>query len=179
MCVMPSPITVPVLQVDVPNGNGRTYPRAVMAAAIASYMLHGTRMGQIGMPEEATLYAKLSGTMAGVDLMRVSHTIEGLVLGEDGIVRGTIHGLPTPRGELMHRLLTLGWEFRTAGIGNVADDGTVTDFTLLSINLVSSPALLNDRRAELGALINRLADEIDSKTTMARPNGRIAPFILI
>lgn len=91
--------------------------------------------GSIGMPEGVA-----------VDLSKVSHTVSNLHITEDGKVLGDVMILDTPQGRIMEKVLEAEPErqFRLAGIGKLEDndDGTttVTDFRLLSINLVRDGA---------------------------------------
>jgi hypothetical protein len=127
-----------IVEADVPNKNGRVYPRAVLEKMIGEVEAKSNParvFGSIGMP---------SGVE--VDLSKVSHTVSDLHITEDGKVFGKVMILDTPSGELMQKVLEAepSRQFRMAGIGKLEDnaDGTttVTDFRLLSINLVRDGA---------------------------------------
>ena len=129
---------VVIAEVDVPNLNGRIYPRAVL-----------TKM--IGEIEEKTNPPRVFGSIGmpvgvDVDLSRVSHTVSDLHITDDGKLLGKVMILETPQGKIMEKILEAEptRQFRMAGIGKLEDnpDGTttVTDFRLLSINLVRDGA---------------------------------------
>lgn len=127
-----------IVEADVPNRNGRVYPRAVLEQMIREVERKANParvFGSIGMPEGVA-----------VDLSKVSHTVSNLHITEDGKVLGDVMILDTPQGRIMEKVLEAEPErqFRLAGIGKLEDndDGTttVTDFRLLSINLVRDGA---------------------------------------
>jgi hypothetical protein len=127
-----------IVEAGVPNRNGRVYPRAVLEQMIREVerkSVPARVFGSIGMP---------SGVE--VDLSKVSHTVSDLHITEDGKVLGKVMILDTPQGRIMEKVLEAepDRQFRLAGIGKLEDndDGTttVTDFRLLSINLVRDGA---------------------------------------
>lgn len=127
-----------IVEADVPNRNGRVYPRVVLEQMIREVERKANParvFGSIGMPEGVA-----------VDLSKVSHTVSNLHITEDGKVLGDVMILDTPQGRIMEKVLEAEPErqFRLAGIGKLEDndDGTttVTDFRLLSINLVRDGA---------------------------------------
>jgi hypothetical protein len=127
-----------IVEADVPNKNGRVYPRAVleqMIREIERKSFPPRVFGSVGMPAGVE-----------VDLSRVSHTVSDLHITEDGKVLGKVMILDTPQGHIMEKVLEAepDRQFRLAGIGKLEDndDGTttVTDFRLLSINLVRDGA---------------------------------------
>lgn len=129
--------TVQIAQADVPNLNGRVYPRSTLEAMIAEQEKKDPNrvFGTIGMPE---------GT--SVDLARVSHSVSNLRLDDEGRLLGDVMILETPQGQILKRVLEAEPErqFRMAGIGKLQDnsDGTTTvlDFRLISVNLVRDGA---------------------------------------
>jgi hypothetical protein len=127
-----------IVEADVPNRNGRVYPRAVLEQMIREIERKSNParvFGSVGMPAGVE-----------VDLSRVSHTVSDLHITEDGKVLGKVMILDTPQGRIMQKVLEAepSRQFRMAGIGKLEDneDGTttVTDFRLLSINLVRDGA---------------------------------------
>jgi hypothetical protein len=130
--------SVVIAEADVPNKNGRVYPRAVLEQMIREVDRKADParvFGTIGMPSDSTL-----------DLARVSHSVSDLHVTHDGKLLGKVMILATPQGELLQKVLEAepSRQFRMAGIGKLEDneDGTttVTDFRLLSINLVRDGA---------------------------------------
>lgn len=124
-------ITVPIMNVDVPNLNGRTYPRGVVEKAIMKYNALPSKLGMLGME---------SG--ANIDLSKVSHVIEDLSINEKGEVIAKMRILDTPCGKIVKQLLDTParCDFRTAGTANIDRNGVVSDYVLTSVNLVSDGA---------------------------------------
>jgi hypothetical protein len=127
-----------IVEADVPNRNGRVYPRAVLEQMIREIERKSNParvFGSVGMPAGVE-----------VDLSKVSHTVSDLHITDDGKVLGKVMILDTPQGRIMEKVLEAepDRQFRLAGIGKLEDneDGTttVTDFRLLSINLVRDGA---------------------------------------
>jgi hypothetical protein len=130
-------LTVQIAEADLPNKNGRVYPREVLQKVIKE--VEGKDpcrlFGTIGMPADDV-----------IDPAKISHSISNLYLTEDGALMGTVMILETPSGKIAENLLDIdpSRQFRMAGIGKLEDneDGTttVTDFRLLSVNLVRDGA---------------------------------------
>lgn len=130
--------SVVIAEADVPNKNGRVYPRAILEQMIREVERKSSPprvFGSVGMPDGVE-----------VDLSRVSHTVSDLHITDDGKLLGKVMILDTPQGAIMEKVLEAEptRQFRMAGIGKLEDgeDGTtiVTDFRLLSINLVRDGA---------------------------------------
>ncbi len=120
-----------ILKADVPNANGRIYPRATVEQMVKQCKANQNRIfGTIGMPEGNTL-----------DIAEISHSVNNLRITEDGDLVGDVMVLDTPKGEVMKELLTQRtYDFRTAGIGKIDENGVVSDIQLISISMVSDGA---------------------------------------
>ena len=125
------PFTVTILKADVPNANGRIYPRETVEQMVEQCAKNQNRIfGTIGMPEGTAL-----------DISKVSHTVNNLRITEGGDLIGDVMVLATPQGKVMEELLAHGtYDYRTAGIGKVDENGVVSDYRLISISLVSDGA---------------------------------------
>ena len=126
------PFTVTILKADVPNANGRIYPRETVEQMVEQCAKNQNRIfGTIGMPE---------GT--GLDISKVSHTVNNLRITEGGDLIGDVMVLATPQGKVMEELLAQGttYDYRTAGIGKIDENGVVSDYRLISISMVSDGA---------------------------------------
>lgn len=131
--------TVTILKADQPNLNGHVYQRAVLEKMITEIQndpgKRGRVFGTIGMPEGISL-----------QIDKISHSVNNLRITEDGDVLGDVVILNTPAGQLAQGMLgqdgknPLNLSFRTAGIGQISSTGVISDFRLISINLVSDGA---------------------------------------
>lgn len=125
------PFTVTILKADVPNANGRIYPRETVEEMVKQCAANQNRIfGTIGMPEGN-----------GLNIAEISHTVNNLRITESGDLIGDVMVLSTPKGEVMKELLAHGtYDYRTAGIGKIDENGVVSDFRLISISMVSDGA---------------------------------------
>ena len=114
---------VKIVDLDTPNKNGRIYTKQTMEEAIEKAKL--PMIGLLGMPEGSS-----------VQLTRASHAVEQLYI-KDGAVFAKVSVLKTPAGQVVEQLLNEDKvAFRLAGVGNVADDGTVTNFSITTVSAV-------------------------------------------
>jgi hypothetical protein len=124
---------VVILELDVPNANGRTYTAEVGQSIVNQFTYRGDMLGEISM----------TGMDVGdtVDLVRVSHQVTDLRI-ENGKVLGKIKILQTPMGNIAKELINGGAQhgFRPRGMGTVGADGVVSDFSIISIDMVKDPA---------------------------------------
>ena len=130
------PLTVRIAQADVPNLNGRVYPRNVLEQVAKDVQQKDPArvFGTIGMPIGANL-----------DISNISHSVSNLRLDDEGYLIGDVMILETPQGEIMKRIMAadMSRSFRVAGIGKLAEHDGITevvDFRLLSINYVHDGA---------------------------------------
>lgn len=129
-------ITVPILTIDVPTLNGRTYTAEVAETIIdkVNSTSHGV-LGMMGVPPRLT-----------VDLLQVSHRVSNARIA-DGQVIVDVHVLETPHGKALNALLEAygskipdGVGFRCAGTGELSSEGEVSNYHLISIDFVYDPA---------------------------------------
>lgn len=122
-------LTVEVMKADTPTVNMRTYSKETLEAALVKFVEKskdgGANFGQIGMPTSPALTINLS---------EVSHIVEDAYMDGNALM-AKIKILNTPMGGALE-LMKEDIVFRTAGVGNISPDGTVTDYTLVSINAV-------------------------------------------
>ena len=126
-------IIAKVLQVGVPNRNGRVYPPEAVQAMIEQAnkrIAEGTLLGELG---------EVEGTSVTLD--NVSHIVRGLHLEGDTVV-ATIELMNTPKGETLRELLKIegGPVFRTRGTGLVDEHGVVSQYQLISVDAVMDGA---------------------------------------
>jgi hypothetical protein len=89
-----------------------------------------TVMGELDHPEELS-----------INLDRVSHLIEEMsMVGRDG--HGSLKIIPTPTGQIVRTLLESGAKLGVSsrGSGNVGNDGSVSDFEIITVDIVAQPS---------------------------------------
>jgi hypothetical protein len=125
------------IQGDVRNQNQRVYPAREIARAVNSItekITHGQSvMGELDHPEELS-----------INLDRVSHLITEMWMdGTDGY--GKLKIVSTPMGNIVKTLLESGAKLGVSsrGSGNVNDDGAVSDFEIVTVDIVAQPSAPN------------------------------------
>jgi len=125
------------IQGDVRNQNQRVYPVREIARAVNSITekLSGGQsvMGELDHPEELS-----------INLDRVSHLITEMWMeGADGY--GKLKIIPTPMGNIVKTLLQSGAKLGVSsrGSGNVDDGGAVSDFEIITVDIVAQPSAPN------------------------------------
>ena len=90
-------------------------------------------MGELDHPEELS-----------INLDRVSHLITEMWMdGADGY--GKLKIVPTPMGNIISTLLKSGAKLGVSsrGSGNVGNDGAVSDFEIITVDIVAQPSAPN------------------------------------
>ena len=125
------------IQGDVRNQNQRVYPVREIARAVTSITeklsAGQSVMGELDHPEELS-----------INLDRVSHLITEMWMdGADGY--GKLKIVPTPMGLIVKTLLQSGAKLGVSsrGSGNVGDDGAVSDFEIITVDIVAQPSAPN------------------------------------
>ncbi len=122
------------IQGGVKNQNERIYPINEITKAVHSINSNlqkgQTVLGEADHPEELT-----------VNLDRVSHLIQEMWMeGSNGF--GKLKIVPTPMGNIVSTLLENGAKLGVSsrGSGNVNDDGEVSDFEIVTVDIVAQPS---------------------------------------
>lgn len=122
------------IQGDIKNQNGRVYPGNEIERAcnaIRERLKKGeTVLGELDHPEELQ-----------INLDRVSHMITDMYCdGSDGI--GKLKIIDTPMGNIARSLLKAGAKLGVSsrGSGNVNDSGRVSDFDIVTVDIVAQPS---------------------------------------
>lgn len=122
------------IQGDVRNQNQRVYPAREIAKAVSSITeklsAGQSVMGELDHPEELS-----------INLDRVSHLITEMWMdGADGY--GKLKIVPTPMGSIVKTLLLSGAKLGVSsrGSGNVGDNGSVSDFEIITVDIVAQPS---------------------------------------
>ena len=122
------------IQGDIKNQNGRVYPGSEIERAcnaIRERLKKGeTVLGELDHPEELQINPD-----------RVSHIITDMYCdGSDGI--GKLKIIDTPMGNIARSLLKAGAKLGVSsrGSGNVTDSGRVSDFDIVTVDIVAQPS---------------------------------------
>lgn len=125
------------IQGDVRNHNGRIYPLSEISRAVSSLTekvsSQGGILGELDHPE---------GLQIG--LARTSHAITEIGLdGANGI--GKMRVLNNSNGEIVRSIVEAGVQLGVSsrGSGSVNGDGRVTDFEIITIDIVANPSAPN------------------------------------
>ncbi len=125
------------IQGDVRNQNRRVYPEREIVMAVRSInekIKSGQSvLGELDHPEELS-----------INLDRVSHIITEMWMeGSDGY--GKLKIVPTPMGNIVKTLLQSGAKLGVSsrGSGNVSDSGQVSDFEIVTVDIVAQPSAPN------------------------------------
>jgi hypothetical protein len=127
------------IQGDIRNQNQRVYPAREIVRAVneMNKKLTGDHptpiLGECDHPEELS-----------INLDRVSHLITEMWMdGADGY--GKLKIVPTPMGNIVKTLLLSGAKLGVSsrGSGNVDDNGAVSDFEIITVDIVAQPSAPN------------------------------------
>jgi hypothetical protein len=125
------------IQGGVRNQNQRVYPVNEISRAcnaIAEKIKNGySVLGEADHPDDLQ-----------VNLDRVSHMITNMYMNENNGI-GKLKILPTPMGNIVKTLLESGVKLGVSsrGSGNVNESGGVTDFEIVTVDIVAQPSAPN------------------------------------
>lgn len=152
------------IQGGVRNLNQRVYPvREISRAvdAVTEILAKGESvLGECDHPEELT-----------INLDRVTHMITKMWM-DGNVGMGKLQILPTPHGNIIKTLLEAGVKLGVSsrGSGNVNDGGEVSDFEIVTVDIVARPSAPNAypkpvyeaRNGRRGAVIEDLARAVQN-----------------
>ena len=125
------------IQGDVVNENGRNYPTHEISSAVKNIQQRISEgysvLGEADHPDDLQ-----------VNIDRVSHMITDMSMkGSDGI--GKLKILPTPMGNICKTMREAGVKLGVSsrGSGNVGNDGKVSDFEIITVDIVANPSAPN------------------------------------
>lgn len=125
------------IQGGIRNHNGRVYPVDEIRKAVENIneaiKKDAGVLGECDHPQELQIH-----------LDRVSHKITNMWMdGPNGV--GKLEILPTPCGNIVKTLLDCGVKLGVSsrGSGNVDDNGEVSDFEMLTVDIVAKPSAPN------------------------------------
>ena len=115
------------------NQNGRVYPRDILEREVRNYqkfIRENRALGECDHPQELQIH-----------LDRVSHKITEMWM-DGGNGYGKLMILPTPCGNIIRTLLDCGVKLGVSsrGSGNVDDRGEVSEFDMLTVDIVAKPS---------------------------------------
>ena len=119
-------IVARIQEADKPNSNGRIYPREALEKAVAEQQKKGRTWVTLGMPGRNV-----------VDLNEIAGQAGNWSWDGDTLC-AEIAVMDTPRGKLVKEMLeTVQPDYRFAGMGDVSEDGVVTNFRIMSIGVLA------------------------------------------
>lgn len=125
------------IQGGVRNLNERVYPVREIAKAVESVndiiQKGESVLGECDHPEELT-----------INLDRVSHVISNMWM-DGNMGMGKLQILPTPMGNIVRTLIESGVKLGVSsrGSGNVSERGEVSDFEIVTVDIVARPSAPN------------------------------------
>jgi hypothetical protein len=150
------------IQGNVKNHNQRVYPVNEIRRAVqqlSECLMNGDSiLGEADHPEELN-----------INLDRVSHMVTEMYMdGPNGI--GKLKILPTPMGNVVRTLLESGVKLGVSsrGSGNVDNNGDVSDFDIVTVDIVARPsapqaypkAVYEAYNSRRGAIVDDLAKSV-------------------
>lgn len=154
------------IQANQKNQNERVYPLNEIRRAVESInekVQNGfSVLGELDHPEELT-----------INLDRASHMITEMWMdGNDGY--GKLKILPTPMGKIAESMLKAGVKLGVSsrGSGNVDDQGYVSDFDIITVDIVAQPSAPNAYpRAIYESLFNMRGGQVIHEVAKAASRG--------
>jgi hypothetical protein len=122
------------MQADIKNRNGRTYPKSIMSEAV--------RQLQSAILESNGVFGELDHpTTLTINLDRISHVISEVQFVGNNVI-GKAKLLNTPMGLIAQELSKSGAKLGVSsrGAGNVMPDGTVSEFQVITVDVVAQPS---------------------------------------
>lgn len=123
-----------MMQGAMRNGNGRVYPTNEIAKAVQECQdkikTGNYIMGELNHPESLS-----------INLANVSHAITEIRMSGDNAI-GKMKLLNTPAGQIAKAIIEGGVRLGVSsrGTGNVNESGDVTDFSFVTMDIVSTPS---------------------------------------
>ena len=128
-------VVVPFVQAGEKNGNGRTYPLALLQREVARIQDAVKKHSMIGTGDHP-----ISGS---ANVATASHILQKVWLDEKGKGFVQMKIVPTPRGKAIMTLIDQGAELGVSsrGFGTTSPTGIVrNDYRLVGIDIVTSPS---------------------------------------
>jgi hypothetical protein len=142
-----------MMQADLKNGNGRVYPLSEISRCVeevAKKISEGFPiLGELNHPDNLS-----------INLQNVSHAITEIKMDGQNAV-GKMKLLNTPAGNIARAIMEGGVRLGVSsrGTGNVTNEGHVSDFNFVTIDIVSNPSAPN-------ALPNLVREALENKKVM-------------
>lgn len=126
-----------MMQAELKNGNGRIYPLSEISKAVEEAQRRIAEghfiLGELNHPD-----------VLSINLANVSHAITEVRMDGDNAV-GKMKLLNTPSGNIAKALIEGGVRLGVSsrGTGNVNEGGNVSDFSFVTVDIVSQPSAPN------------------------------------
>lgn len=126
-----------LMQAELKNGNGRNYPLSEISRAVEEAQKRISEghyiLGELNHPP-----------VLSIDLANVSHAITEISMDGNNAV-GKMKLLNTPSGNIAKALIEGGIRLGVSsrGTGNVNESGAVSDFSFVTMDIVSTPSAPN------------------------------------
>lgn len=123
-----------MMQAELKNGNGRVYPLSEIAKAVDACQARIKEghyiMGELNHPD-----------VLSINLANVSHAITEVRMEGNNAV-GKMKLLNTPAGNIARAIIEGGVRLGVSsrGTGNVNESGAVSDFSFVTVDIVSQPS---------------------------------------
>lgn len=160
-------------QADKKNGNSRIYPyeslKPEMDRFIEEMVETGRALGNLEHPDSAVI----DPAQAAIRITKLKEDNrnwigESVVLATDA----DHHIKGTPSGDIVASLINYGTKlgFSTRSLGNVGEDGIVTDLHLVTIDCVANPSISEFCESNGNRFVNGI---LESKSFMINTHGEI------
>lgn len=156
---------------SIRNLNGRVYPQSEIKRAVedinALLEKGESVLGECDHPEKLT-----------INLDRVSHMITGMWMdGNAGC--GKLKILPTPTGQIIRTLLESGVRLGVSsrGSGDVDEQGTVSNFEIITVDIVQKPSAAAYPSVVYESLESRRGRIIEDLATSVRDDPKAQKYL--
>ena len=161
------------MQAETQNANSRKYHLEELEKEVEKFKKEkietGTALSELEHPEEITINPdRVCARIISLEQEGNEFIGESVVLASDE--KFGIKG--TPKGDLLAGLLNYGTKcgFSSRGVGEVAEDGWVTDYSLLTIDCVLAPSIGIMSQSNANRFVNGI---LESKEFIVNTHGEI------
>lgn len=161
------------MQAETQNANSRKYHLEELEKEVAKFKEEkidkGTALSELEHPDEVSINPdRVCARILDLEQDGNNFIGEAVVLASDE--KFGIKG--TPKGDLLAGLLNYGTQcgFSSRGVGEVAEDGWVTDFQLITIDTVLAPSIGIMSQSNADRFVNGI---LESKEFIVNTHGEI------
>lgn len=161
------------MQAETQNANSRKYHLEELEKEVAKFKKEkidtGTALSELEHPDEVSINPdRVCARILGLEQDGNNFIGEAVVLASDE--KFGIKG--TPKGDLLAGLLNYGTKcgFSSRGVGEVSEDGWVSDFSLITIDTVLAPSIGIMSQSNADRFVNGI---LESKEFIVNTHGEI------